>query len=196
MAPCVDTARRCHHPDARSRPRSGALDNLLVEHAAEILTSCTERLDEIGTEFHPEILDAAREAVAAYPVAPKATQALAASVFENVLRTSLGYPSLNKAAKKLANTSTWKESSFRLLRWALIRSCMPRVLAQFVPTHGEPVPGYFNRHATVHTLDPVQYTATNALVGVMLIVTTMRELYQLDVDGFLDRIDDDWEPEA
>jgi hypothetical protein len=167
------------------------LYEVVVTHADAILASCSSRLDELPDDFYPRIVTATRAAIAAFNASPMATQSLAATTFENVLRATLGYRSLCAATSDLSNAADWKSEPFRLLRWALIRSCMPNVLAEFWPDRGDPVPGQFNRHATVHTLDPAQYTATNAVVGVMLITSTMRELHQLTLDGILESDDDD-----
>lgn len=162
------------------------LEQCLVENAQEVLTSAKARLADLPDDFHPMAARGALDCIKAFPVAPLAAQSLAATTFENILRESLGHPSLAKATKDLAAAEDWREESFLLLRWALIRSCMPNVLTPFWPTDGDPIPTQFNRHASVHALSEAQYTQTNALVGIMLVVSALRERYQIQVEGLLE----------
>jgi hypothetical protein len=110
-----------------------------------------------------------------------AAQALAAVTFESFVLGPLGHAKLRDAFEELtADAETIEEVPWRVVRWALVCFCMPDVLETFKPWRGDPVPRQFNRHASVHTLSENQYTATNALIGIMLITAALCELHHSD----------------
>lgn len=69
--------------------------------------------------------------------------------------------------------------TMRMLRPMFIVNSAKQAWTEFWVTRGDKVPERYNRHATTHTLDEVQYTTRNALVGVMLAASLMREIQEL-----------------
>jgi hypothetical protein len=53
-------------------------------------------------------------------------------------------------------------------RFWLVAFTIPKALSRFFPNDGDPVPTRFNCQAAAHTVDPVQFTSLNALIGLML----------------------------
>jgi hypothetical protein len=162
------------------------LEAVLLERSSAIVAECGRCLDEVDESRFPNEIAGARNAIAAFDVAPMAAQAMAAITFESTLRRVLGYRSLTEAAKVLNEQKDWGDAPWPLYRWALIQSCLPDALETFRPSNGDPVPLQFNRHASVHHLGPEQYHATNAVVAVVTITAMLREIDRLIVDGHLD----------
>lgn len=69
--------------------------------------------------------------------------------------------------------------SLRMLRPMFIVNSAEQAWKQFWVKKGDVVPKRYNRHASTHTLDEDQYTTRNALVGVMLAASLMREIQEL-----------------
>src|SRR5690606_19487222 len=69
------------------------------------------------------------------------------------------------------------------LHFALLGSCIPQTLSQFVPAKGDPIPAHFNRHASLHSANPTQYTEANMLLGAILVTAFLREIDELQGNG-------------
>lgn len=69
--------------------------------------------------------------------------------------------------------------SMRMLRPRFVVNSAEQAWTRFWVADGDPLPKQYNRHASTHTLDGDQYTIRNALVGVMLATSLMREVQEL-----------------
>lgn len=69
--------------------------------------------------------------------------------------------------------------TIRMLRPMFIVNAAEQAWKQFWVKKGDEVPKRYNRHASTHTLYEDQYTTRNALVGVMLAASLMREIQEL-----------------
>ena len=69
--------------------------------------------------------------------------------------------------------------TMRMLRPMFVVNSAEQAWKRFWVSKGDPVPKQFNRHASTHMLDEDQYTTRNALVGVMLAASLMREVQEL-----------------
>jgi hypothetical protein len=117
----------------------------------------------------------------------RAAQALAASVLTEILQGLRGFKSL-KEARDASNLDP-EEAQITFFRHQLVISTVPAALGQFYRDNGDPVPTRFNRHAVVHSADPVQFTPLNALTGLMLVAALVREYEELADRGLL--VDDE-----
>jgi hypothetical protein len=72
--------------------------------------------------------------------------------------------------------SHWLTAGWRKTRNDINRSTQPVVpaLKHYEP-RSDPIPDRFNRHATGHCVEPVHYTPVNAVIGLMLGVSLLRE---------------------
>jgi hypothetical protein len=61
----------------------------------------------------------------------------------------------------------------------------------YYPETGDPLPESISRHAAVHQPAPEHYTRTNALIGLMLCVSILREQEDWCLEVRLDERDED-----
>lgn len=154
-------------------------DLALVEAAATILKDCRAVAAECD---HPALATAVAMLCEAIDVAEDgkwlAAQAAATMVCEYLWVGSdadlivLGdvYPRPPDDPMKI---------TIRMLRPMFIVNSAEQAWKQFWVKNGDDVPKRYNRHASTHTLDEDQYTTRNALVGVMLAASLMREIQEL-----------------
>ena len=157
---------------------------VLSRRRAELLDDAVSLLDEVSWEDLAYLASCTRDVVGALRDGhDRPAQSFTASILTGVLHSVLEYKTLKEARN--AFNANWKEESIFLVRFALITSTIPSALAQFFPHNGDPVPVTFNRHALAHAPDPAQLTETNALVGLMLVTSMIRELQALHDEGRL-----------
>jgi hypothetical protein len=149
----------------------------------EVLTSCRERVGEIN---HLPLQDAAlavdAAALALADGHDMAAQALSATIVETLVVEVFGRP---KHEQTLSNAFRLSgETTLRKFRTALVIGAVEHALAEWWPRK-DPTPRRFNRHATAHTLAAAQYTADNALVGLMLATSMAREAQELVATGVI-----------
>ncbi len=158
-------------------------ERALLRHRSKILDECRRRLDQVKTKELRYLAQCGIEAVDVLEAGhSRASQALAASVLTTVLQVKLGFRKLKDARSQLDELS-WEKASLPWFRWTLITSTVVGALTDFYVHQGDPVPRSFNRHATVHHLNPKQLTRVNALVSVMMVASLLRELEQLIRNG-------------
>lgn len=158
-------------------------EQVLLHHRATILADCRRTVGEfshpIALEQAPyltQLLDAADAGLDA------PAQALAAVIVTTLLHGPLRYPNLARARLELAERDPGEER-LRWSRFALLGSCIPQTLSQFVPAKGDPIPAHFNRHASLHSANPTQYTEANMLLGAILVTAFLREIDELQGNG-------------
>lgn len=79
-------------------------------------------------------------------------------------------------ALKMFGEQELEEAAIREHRLRSIFVVARGALATWWPLGTEPIPTWFNRHASLHRLTPAQYTEHHALVGLMLVVPLIREV--------------------
>jgi len=164
-------------------PDADARDGLLISLLDEIAEDCTAVLSEITAPELRPLGEIAVDAVAALRCGhgPSA-QALAGNVFDTLLRDATrrgvifagppaGYFKYDKVRKKITPVS--EQIAVGRFRTACVLSAALPALENYDPA--DPVPARFVRHATAHSARPEQYTPVNAIVAVMLMVSTLRE---------------------
>lgn len=163
-------------PEEREQTLIEATDSI-VSDAIELMADVTmEDLDFLA-QCVVEVAESIRDGRA------RAAQALAASVLTELLQGILGHSQLAAAREKYGEP--WEQKSIRLVRFALVTSTVPKALDRFYRQQGDDVPVSFNRHAIVHGASPVQFTQSNALVGLLLVASLVRELQSLYDEGVL-----------
>lgn len=159
-------------PDEGARFRLlAAADRLISTAAEDVLTGVTSPRLAKHAEFAAEAITALRSGH------PKAAQALAGSLLDTVLFDV--FAKKPTSAKNAFDIDT-EEATLAELRFALTVGAVPRACQNFHVEQGDPVPYYFNRHATVHSVGDVQYTHANAVVGCMLVASLLREAQWID----------------
>lgn len=149
---------------------------VLQDHRSEILEDADSLLSEVEWAELQYLADCTREAIATLRDGHnRSAQSLLAAILTGLLQGILNYEHLADA--RTAYSIDWREESFFAIRFALITSTIPNALTRFYP--GDPVPTNFHRHATSHLPHPSHLTDTNAIVGLLLVTSLLREIQEL-----------------
>jgi hypothetical protein len=154
--------------------------NVLLAHRDEILSDCATVSAPTRTGPFAQQATFLGEAITAFNHGlHAAAQALAASVMDTLLRRAVHEPVRRGYYNKVKDTVD--SITFPELAWAVTHWPVLTALATF---NGEDaVPPMFNRHATAHAVNDIQYTTTNALVAVMLATSVLREAHQVHTNS-------------
>jgi hypothetical protein len=66
--------------------------------------------------------------------------------------------------------------SFERFRLVAILQTAGCAIEHYRGDQGDPIPTRFNRHASTHRVGGIQYTRSNSLTSLMLVVSLIREL--------------------
>ncbi|MEU8022671.1 hypothetical protein AB0B88_10660 [Micromonospora haikouensis] len=149
---------------------------VLCDHEKHVLDDCDAVLAEVVSGPSEVQAGLLRQAVAAARQGYHApAQAMAASVIDTVIRESVSpWRGYNDWLRLHPDDDDFTIGQMRYMTtMAPVRPALER----FFPEKGDPVPEAFNRHASTHAVGDVQYTRTNALVGVLLAVSIVREFH-------------------
>ncbi|MBW3579239.1 MAG: hypothetical protein KY462_16200 [Actinobacteria bacterium] len=153
---------------------------VLVANADAILEDCRQALQLVAdSDGRPVTVMLAGYGLEAVDAAGDgrwaAAQALAVNVLETSIRRLLG-----KKLPQLRDESIeWDDAAtLYWLRESMTMVAVQPALEGWWPDR-QPVPARLDRHATVHAVDPVQYTQANALQAVMLVASLLREAHQM-----------------
>ena len=150
---------------------------VLVEHRAAVIADVREALEEVTD---PSLATYREGLESALPVAElghyAAAQSLSATVFKGMIETALD-GTLHKASGK------WRalrlmEHSVRDMRRVGVLVAAGAALDRYYPLKGDPVPTSFNRHAVAHGYTSEQFTPVNAMTGLLLAASLLRELQE------------------
>jgi hypothetical protein len=163
-------------------PDAAARTVILEDRAAEISADCLTVLDQIADPDLKHLTELTRQAIAALEKTPEAGQALAANVFDTFLRhanrrgrmfgASFGYFKYKEVTTRI--TPVQNVTAAAELRVACALTPALCALTEF-HFGTSPIPVEFNRHATAHGADPVQYTRANAVTAMMLATSFLRQ---------------------
>lgn len=139
---------------------------VLVSQWPIIAADCRASLDEYVDSDLSDLVIAARAALDAFDAGhERAAQALAASLIDAVLQGHIdGYRTF-LPDKSGARPEIYDELS---ARQAIAFLPLLQAYQRFFPKNGDEVPEVFNRHASAHTVSPVQYKRCNAIQGLLL----------------------------
>jgi hypothetical protein len=164
-------------PDAAMR------DAILGERTAEIVEDCRQCLSRVLNADLQDLKGLAGNAVRALEQAnPTAAQALAANVFDTLLRDvrhrgglfagSSGKFKYQHVTGEITPVSD--ETLIGKYRASCVLTPVLKALAEF-NFETDTVPGRFARHATAHRAGTIQYTSANAVIAIMLATSLLRE---------------------
>lgn len=146
---------------------------VLIAHAEDVVADCRECLAQLTDKETTYLVDALCQALDAFEAGLMVpAQAAVVSVLGDVINRASGL-TFSAAARRWAQDP--EDVPMPQLRFWLITCTVPRALDNFNCHNGDPVPDRFNRHASVHTVDPRQFTRLNALVALLLAVGLVRE---------------------
>ncbi|MFE4255347.1 hypothetical protein ACFRU3_38915 [Streptomyces sp. NPDC056910] len=104
-----------------------------------------------------------------------AAQALAANLLDSLMQRHFDKASRVQLTKNEFKT---KGIKFNLddykIRMALTFAPVWYAHARYFPTDGDPIPRVFGRHPSAHGVSRAQYTRTNAIYGLMLVVSVLK----------------------
>ncbi|MEV4418164.1 hypothetical protein [Catellatospora sp. NPDC049609] len=155
---------------------------VLLDHQGQVLEDCDVTLSETSQGAHAEQMVLLVQAVASARLCLFApAQAIAASVLDTLIRKSMS-PGEKYSAwlRKHPADKSWPIGQ---MRYFTAMTPMSRAFKEFWKSKGDPIPDAFNRHASTHAAGAIQYTEGNALVGVMLAVSVLRELHEKDEEA-------------
>jgi hypothetical protein len=150
--------------------------SILLDHQGEILEDLRACLAELAAEDLLTARDAAENAINAFEGGHAyAAQALAAAALTACIEHVIGW----KLGRMRQEFEAQEPLSASISRFRLVATCAVlarATLSRFDVSKGDPIPSHFNRHASLHTVSPIQYTPLNALISLMLLVSLLREL--------------------
>jgi hypothetical protein len=169
--------------DLTAAPDAGTRDTILVARMPEIVEDCRQRLAEVLEADLQHLNGLAGDALRALEQAnPTAAQALAANVFDTLLRDvrhrgrlfagSTGRFKYQHVTSGITPVSD--ETLVGVYRVTCVLTPVLKALAEF-NFETDPVPGRFTRHATAHRAGTTQYTPANAVIAIMLATSLLRE---------------------
>jgi hypothetical protein len=169
--------------DLIAAPDAAARDTILVARTSEIVEDCRQRLAEVLEDDLQHLDGLAGDALRALEQAnPTAAQALAANVFDTLLRDvrhrgrlfagSSGRFKYQHVTGGITPVSD--ETLVGVYRATCVLTPVLKALAEF-NFETDPVPGRFARHATAHRAGTTQYTPANAVIAIMLATSLLRE---------------------
>jgi hypothetical protein len=141
---------------------------LVIDDLRDCLSSVTRQ----EVDGHRSAAMAAIEAFADGHIA--AAQALAASDISALINGTLGIRTFGEARRSLEGDPI--ESPLPSFRLQAVLDTVSRSLQEYYAHRGDPVPAAFNRHATVHSMSPEQFTEVNSLASLLLLVAFLKEL--------------------
>jgi hypothetical protein len=158
-------------------PNDQARFRILTVREPEVVADLQQALDDVAADQLSELKAAASEAHRAHVDGYHSpAQALAAAALTDLIENHLG-SQLSKLRRDFERVDPMEVAGpledLRLL--TLLVALAKSVLSRF-DREGGSVPRTFNRHAALHTVSTDQYTPLNALCGLLLLVSLLREL--------------------
>jgi hypothetical protein len=143
-------------PDAEARR------DILLARAADVVDDIRDTIEELPAS--PERTHLA-DALATYEDGHwRSAQAHAAVIADSTVCAVEG---LGRKTAVLEAQRPIGKALVREIARLLVLGPSAVIFARFLVDRGDPVPSYFNRHASSHTLDHAQWNEANALIGLM-----------------------------
>jgi hypothetical protein len=169
--------------DLIAAPDPAARDAILVAKAPEVVADCRRCLAEVVDGDLQDLAALTGDALRALEQAsPTAAQALAANVFDTLLRDMRHRGTLFSGSPRWFKyrhvtggiTPVSEETLVGVYRATCVLTPVLKALAEF-NVETDPAPGRFTRHATAHRAGSIQYTPANAVIAIMLTTSLLRE---------------------
>lgn len=152
-------------PDARRA--------ILLERADEILTDCETLLDTcVAPEVIPYVPYARKAVQAARAEHHEAAQALAANTLESMFKNVSFLIPVRKFFKT-PEVIRSERLAHQLVIWPAAKAHQ-----EFWVHRGDQIPSTFSRHGSAHAVGAVQYTPTNAVQGLLLLVSVIGYVHE------------------
>ncbi len=149
---------------------------MLLAHRNDLAADMNECLAEITAASFLAERDAAVAAVAAFAAGhTQPSQALASSVFTSTLHQSFRDAKTGRIRRELMEHEP-EDVAFSRFRLQVIYVAAAQALAEFRPDVARPERLHFNRHNSAHRITASQWTEANALSGLMLATSLLREI--------------------
>jgi hypothetical protein len=178
-------------------PRASVLQELIATDQAdrpdvfarrrqEVIEDCRTVLRDVTSAELAEHVEALGEALDAAEAGKlRASQALAASIFDTILRHTIKPERIWRYYDRVKAeiTARHENASIAELRWGLAYVPAVAALDVFDQSKGHPIPTRFNRHACAHAVGRVQYTPANAVIAIAIATSMVRETHEQIVDA-------------
>lgn len=179
--PLVWVPRAAIVAELTSAPDDAGRGAILAASSPEISEDCSAVLAEVARPELKALAALAAEAARALRAEfPAPAQALAANVFDTLLRDATGRGIILNPVPKFWYGHVLQQigpvgdkTMMTEFRQACVLAPAVPALQKFLP--GDPVPATFARHATAHSAGPDQYTEVNAVISLMLATSMLRE---------------------
>ncbi|MEZ5246698.1 MAG: hypothetical protein R2707_16490 [Acidimicrobiales bacterium] len=160
---------------------AGDVEAVLLARRDEILEDCVEAVAVVsGTPVAVLVPKVAKAVAAARDGHWEPVQSYCGSILTAILQVHMRFRRFPEMQAEFDRDPD--DQPYRLARLYLLGVCVNQALANCDVM--DPVqPSDFNRHSAAHTVDEVQFQPANALVGLMLISSLVRELHQLQSNG-------------
>ena len=164
-------------------PNNSRRGKYMLSVSEEIIADIQDCLNAIEGEIYFPRNTAILQSIIAYESgAHWPAQSFAAVVISVILQEDLEYLKLSEARNDMSGKDALG-SLLNMVGQIAVESTIAINLAQYFP--GDPMPEYFNRHATIHSLSNLQYTRLNALVAIMNATSLLRQVVWKDEWGSL-----------
>jgi hypothetical protein len=149
--------------------------NVLLGHAEQIVDDCKSVIDTVEAGELDDLAAAAREAVDCFTAGyRRAAQALTAACLSDVIGTKFGLK-FWQAREEFQVENAMKLPWIRF-RQLMVFGMVADALERYHAEQGDPIPGRFSRHASAHSVSAEQFTAENALAGLLLTTAVIQEV--------------------
>lgn len=152
-----------------------ARSKIIVQHSDELLTDVEESLDALdGFDQVNDQVGFVRQAIDAY----RAGSLVVAQMALACILDSLVFEHLAVRHAQVPGHVERLNDEAVMVDFILATSMAPLIRAyeRYFPLEGDEVPKRFNRHASVHSGDPRQFSRRNTLVALMLVVSFLRTI--------------------
>jgi hypothetical protein len=162
--------------DLIEAPDRRAANSRLLTHQDDVLDDLKKELGEVTDSSLADVSFALQQGVRSYEGGLSfPAQALVAVVLTSVIKQQLDTPNLAGVGEGSQAMVPGESPLLTFRRNSLLRAG-GTALNSYWPRPGDPVPSLFNPYATAHHFDLTHFTQANALAGLVLGVSFLRDL--------------------
>jgi hypothetical protein len=162
--------------DLIEAPDRRAANSRLLTHQDDVLDDLKKELGEVTDASLADLSFALQQGVRSYEGGMSfPAQALVAVVLTSVIKRQLDTPNLTGVGERSQVSNSGESPLLTFRRNSLLRAG-GTALNSYWPRQGDPVPSLFNPYATARHFDLTHFTQANALAGLVLAVSFLRDL--------------------
>jgi hypothetical protein len=162
--------------DLIDAPDRQAANSRLLTHQDDVLDDLKKELGEVTDSSLADMSFALQQGVRSYEGGLSfPAQALVAVVLTSVIKQQLDRPDLAGVGERSTVIDVGESPLLTFRRNSLLRAG-GTALNSYWPRPGDPVPSLFHPYATAHHFDLTHFTQANALAGLVLGVSFLRDL--------------------